>query len=1167
MQIPGYEQKIVQYLLQQGLINARQIQECLSLQQRYQQQGQSVTLTDILVRRQYLPAEQLEKVKKLCQEMSTARLPAVPSGTAMAERHAQPSSEAKTETVFGRYKILKELGRGGMGVVYQAYDPNLQRHVALKIINQLMANDKDIKRFEREAQVMAKLKHPHIVQILDIGEEQGRCFFTMELVEGVNLKTFLQEHLPLPRLLKLVIKVAQAVYYANNEGVIHRDLKPSNILISADEEPKVLDFGLAKDTTAREQLSQSEDFLGTPQYMSPEQAEKKVVDARSDVYALGAVLYEMLTGRPPFVARTFSQLISKIVAEEPVPPSRMHPAVSRDLDSICLKALEKDKNKRYASAGALAEDLTRYLEGKPVLAKPITTLGRSWKWLRRNRVLSLVSGSALFLIVAAVLGLLYQLDQKRKIAEEGKRTAEHLVKMAYSEKERAVVKEAEAVLSQAEAELVLARTFIDRQNYFLAAEKVQVAQASLREAIAQLKSDQMFGGTDRSERQRLLRKGELLLSTTQNIYRYCIDPLSYPCSTDDFSEIKALLPKGFLVAPLTDPSRRFWVFDDLEEPRVIIWDSKQHKQIKSFPHHVSLRAAAFTKDDRLLCLGTERGKIILWDREADKTRAVQIEKGLDEKQNVRFVQFSPDGKWLVTATPHRMVIWEAATMNKVLDYAAERNWPVCAFSSNSQWLALGGKQGLDALSVVVFDMSQLAKTRPTSYLMLNAVHSLCFGPDDKMLVIGMVNDIKILSLKNTADKESVNLLGAHRGEILALAVDPDGNFFASLGKDQKLVLWSTYNYRKMFETPVTGDLSYYGVLHFDPTRKQLGVWNSSHFSLYDLDMRQEKSLHLLRSNDIRKEDKHLLKLRRNPIFRNQGKHLAWLSMSPDEKYLAYYIFPILYLWDLENGQSHYLHSHILSECDAMSFSQDSRFLAWNSFHQTDAWDITTKQKIFFYPAEDPRLIGEIIWQPHTNLVVKKSQPKVQLCRIEDNKLICQRELTAPTAKIEHVEFDPSGQIMAILYTELSSGSTIEVWRLNTPQEQLLSSYQIPHSMEVHKAIRFISENCLAFGTTNGDLCLYDWQKKEIVQRSSFYDPIEHLWYNPTDKMCMVFTSYGLYVYPDLQDVTYRQSLQRIYPLPLYAGYPIMAVDVSHDFRQIALMLQSGEIMLLPLRKP
>jgi serine/threonine-protein kinase len=314
---------------------------------------------------------------------------------------------------IGQYAILERIGRGGMGVVYRARQTAVNRLVALKMISAgAYAGPETRSRFRVEGEAIARLQHANVVQIYEFGEHDGLPYFSMELAEGGSLAARLESGPLEPHAAaQLVQTLALAMNYAHHRRVIHRDLKPSNVLLTGEGTPKITDFGLAKLLDAETGQTATHAVLGTPAYMAPEQAEgNHGVDAAADVYALGAILYAGLTGHPPFHASTRSKTLSLVRLAEPLPPSRLRPGLSSDLEAVCLKCLEKYPGRRYASAASLADDLGRWLAGEPTHARPRRWPARVWRSIRRHPVRAL-----LVVALLAVAPVAYWLDPDRPL--------------------------------------------------------------------------------------------------------------------------------------------------------------------------------------------------------------------------------------------------------------------------------------------------------------------------------------------------------------------------------------------------------------------------------------------------------------------------------------------------------------------------------------------------------------------------------------------------------------------------------------------------------------------------------------------------------------------------------------------------------------------------------
>jgi serine/threonine-protein kinase len=393
-------------------------------------------------------AETVDKPPETADKASFSLSPGIESVS--GEGRVKSVSKSGPHQVAG-YEILEVLGRGSMGVVYKALQPGLKRVVALKmILAGDHADDHDLARFHTEAEAAAQLQNPHIVQVYEVGEQDGLPFLSQEYVNGGSLKARLGgKPQPVQAAGQMVQVLAQAMDFAHKQGIVHRDLKPANVMLMVPRDsgsteasltgaplvqqlygiPKIADFGLAKRLAEESGQTRSGTILGTPSYMAPEQAEgrSKEVGPLADQYSLGAILYELLTGRPPFNGATLWETIEQVRSQEPVPPSRLQPKVPRDLETICLKCLQKEPAKRYVDTAALAEDLRRFVAGETIKARPVSTGERLLRWCRRNPRVAALLGLVVVLVTAGLVGLSYfniRLSKEIKEKEEQRQAAD-----------------------------------------------------------------------------------------------------------------------------------------------------------------------------------------------------------------------------------------------------------------------------------------------------------------------------------------------------------------------------------------------------------------------------------------------------------------------------------------------------------------------------------------------------------------------------------------------------------------------------------------------------------------------------------------------------------------------------------------------------------------------
>jgi WD40 repeat protein len=711
---------------------------------------------------------------------------------------AHPATAAALPQIPG-YEVEAILGRGGMGVVYKARHRALDRAVAIKmLLAGGFAAPQELTRFRREAEALAGLRHPNIVQVYDAGDVEGRPYFTMEFIEGGSLAHQLSATPQPPRqAAELITTLAGAVQCAHINGILHRDLKPANIMRTADGVPKIADFGLARSIRGGSEFTLPGARVGTPSYMAPEQALGKTdaIGPAADVYALGAVLYELLTGRPPFRGESPSETERQVIADEPASPSRWNDRVPRDLETICLKCLEKNPGRRYASAQDLADDLERFLKNKPVLARPVGWGERGLRWAQRNKGLSAaLLGVALLLLFLAVGSLAAAVYFQRLAREKGNLADEKEAARA----EAVGAERREAGLRQ------LAETQREAlgRNLYIAEMNLAGQAATSPSGISRVGELLAVAGKDRPD----LRNWEWYY-----LNGLCHRDLLTFGGHGGSALAVAWSPDGRRVASADARGViQLWDAADGQGLRLLrgsqsavrsvawspdgtrlasadwngtarVWDTANGKQVVSYRGHAgAVFAVAWSPDGKWLASGGEDKTIHVWDAANGKNVSVLRGHG----GQVFGVAWSPDGKRVASASEDSTVrLWDPLNGKESSTLRGHLNWVnSVAWNPNGERLASASNDG----TTKVWEASS-GKELLTLRGHAQSVVSVAWSPDGTRLVTAS-DDRTVKVWPGTGGQEAFTLRG-HTDRCTAVAWSPDGKRLASAANDAMVKIW------------------------------------------------------------------------------------------------------------------------------------------------------------------------------------------------------------------------------------------------------------------------------------------------------------------------------------------------------------------------------------------
>lgn len=1032
-----------------------------------------------------------------------------PGEPTVDERSVASTAALPPGRCFGDYEILEEIAHGGMGIVYKARQIRLNRIVALKMIRAgEFASTAEIARFRAEAEAAAHLEHPNIVPIYEVGEHDGHHYFSMKLFEGGNLSSSSRQ-LPVDvtaqrRLAHLMATVARAVHHAHQRGILHRDLKPANILLDFHGQPHVTDFGLAKRVEGDSGLTQAGAIVGTPSYMAPEQTTGQgMLTTAVDIYGLGAILYELLGDQPPFKGATPFETLLLVRTDEPVRPSQLNPAVHRDLETICLKCLEKQTDKRYDSALALAEDLERWLGGEPIQARPIGRWERIVKWARRQPAIAAlwsVSGLALLALVGLGVAWSYQGQlqdafEKEAEAHQGTEKAKQLAHQRLRQveveqgKTRAALLVAEKARTQTQQALQTAEKYLKQVKRLEYIHSILLAHqawkdkqierfavllndceaehrgwewnylSGLRHSALRTWSPSSFGPAAFSPDGRLLASGGFrsmvrILEVSSGKIRHTL------AGHTAFTTGMAYSADGrFLASGSHDQTIR-------------IWDTATGKAVHCLTGHTgSITGLAFSPSGNFLASASVDSSVRVWDPTAGKV----LHSLPGEKTTLQTVSFSSDGRFLASGSDEPTLrVWETATGKPFKTLQGSRGcFRRVLFVPKSVFLL-----GVGADNTI--RIWSLYDARPHVFQdKADPVSCVACSPDRRFLACGgMQGPIQIWEM-NTGKR--IHTFLGHTNLVNGVAFSPDSRFLASSSNDNTLRIWELDRANLLSDD--AGPKGTIRFVAYSPdgrflaggNKHTLRIWDASNDKLlYTLAGHTDDIASIAFSPDNRSlagacKDRTVRiwdtadgELRHTCQAHTQA--VLCLSYSPDGRFLASGSKDgTIRIWDAATGH----HQQVLPAgtlafkygVDSVSYSPDGRFLACGGGGAIRIWDCAARRWGQSLKAIFDGNTLRVTYSPDGRFMASCGGRTVRIWDVASSKLL--HTLQGHTGPVQEVAFCPdSKRLVSISYLD----TTPRLWDVKMGKEVLALDFKghQPFAIAFHPQGRL-----LTIGTSRG----------------------------------------------------------------------------------------------------
>jgi WD40 repeat protein len=952
---------------------------------------------------------------------------------------------------IGPYKLMQKIGEGGMGTVWRAEQPSLDRTVALKLVRAgIEASPAELQRFRGEAEAVAHLDHPHIVPVYEVGEDQGRHYFSMKLVEGGSLAQAVQGGgWPVAgkeagrRAARLVARVARAVHHAHQRGILHRDLKPANVLLEwragdvSPPMPYVSDFGLARRVERDSGLTQSGMIVGTPAYVAPEQASgrRDGVTVAADVYGLGAILYELLSGRPPFQGSSVLETLLLVREAEPARPATFNPAVDRDLETICLKCLRKEPGRRYASAAGLADDLDRWLKGEPIVARPVGRPERAWRWCRRNPVATGLL-AALLLLVSVATGLILvarereqEAEARREAVSKNERLEEANQRAERNEQEARTAEKQTEVARREAAQMRYSRQVeLARQEW----EKGEVVRSQeLLEEVRPL-AVVMGGGKEPAFEWRLLRR------LTQWHRQVALYGHANGVSGVSFS------PDGTRLASAGGV--------------VTVREVQTGREVLTLRNEEGLYGTWFSPDGQRLATLRGGELVKIWDARTGQELLTLREKGA----TLSALCFSPDGQRLAgVGMAGPLLVWDARTGQRLLAAPTRMNGIVSiCFSTDGQRLACGCGNGGFPCEARVWD-ARTGEHVLTLWGHTDGVADVCPSPDGRWLATaGRDRTVRVWDARTG---QELRTLWGHTDEVIRVCFSPDGKRLASASHDRTVRVWDAWTGQELFA--LHGHVNGVGCVSFSPDGQLLASGSIDRtVRVWDARTGQQETTTRSDLGEVRRVcfspdsqclayavadgpggEVRLWDPRTERVLRtllrekrangwDDAKGASAVCFSPDgQRVAAGCTDAKVRVWEARTGREVLTLREPTPGVVTVSFHPDGQRLATAHNDGTViVWDARTRQEVRTWRAKMGGLIQDACFSPDgkwlASAAAKDPTVKVWDAQTGEERLT----LRGHKDEVFHVSFSGDGQRLA----SASEDGTVKVWDAQTGQELL-----------------------------------------------------------------------------------------------------------------------------------